>query len=473
MTKSIIEQPCQIRFYDTGEVKSFKTIKQLSAFLNKNQGIIAEKIRKGPGVISYDRIQFRSGISSEPWPINPKSPYILIKDVITGEVIRYDSQIKAADAIGVTNLNIYRKLKSKTSQLTLKRYIIKSESDLRTWEEILQPKKRVMRTLKKEFADFKDSSIGEFKYLDEFPGIRIYNSGIVVRESDRLILNNYIVNGYVCIDTKDKHGRKRRCMVHRLVAMAFIGKPENYRKLDVNHIDFIKDNNRVENLEWVTKKENLKHSGYNNPEGGIKFKPIQVRNFDTKEVRQYDTMLSCAVDLGVGKDGVQTKANKGDTFLWPERLQYRKYAGDDPWCESPIGDFIISIDIFTKIEKLWLNAISFSREYNIPQSLLTYRIKKMSPVPILNRFLVKYEHDKSPWPDVSDPYAYILAYTGITPIKTTCSKTGKSEIYVSAAECCRARGIKPSALNMRLKTGKTNHVYQDGFSYMYYSPAMQ
>lgn len=62
--------------------------------------------------------------------------------------------------------------------------------------------------------------------------------------------------GYIKV-TLCQNGVKKSYSVHVLVARAFIDNPEN--KPVVNHKDFNKDNNCVDNLEWVTYSENSKH----------------------------------------------------------------------------------------------------------------------------------------------------------------------------------------------------------------------
>jgi len=75
------------------------------------------------------------------------------------------------------------------------------------------------------------------------------------------IKRNKIGNQYeYVILSKNKKTRKK--YVHQLVAEAFIPNPEN--KPQINHINGIKTDNRLENLEWVTRSENMQHAYRNN-----------------------------------------------------------------------------------------------------------------------------------------------------------------------------------------------------------------
>ncbi len=56
-------------------------------------------------------------------------------------------------------------------------------------------------------------------------------------------------------------GYKNPISIHRLVALHFVHNNDPENKTDVDHINFNIDDNRADNLRWVTKSENQKHSG--------------------------------------------------------------------------------------------------------------------------------------------------------------------------------------------------------------------
>lgn len=69
-------------------------------------------------------------------------------------------------------------------------------------------------------------------------------------------------NGYLNVQLSGRDHRKKRFYVHRLVAAAFFGLPPSTEHM-VNHKNLDKKDNRVENLEWVTRKENDLHAYIN------------------------------------------------------------------------------------------------------------------------------------------------------------------------------------------------------------------
>ena len=97
------------------------------------------------------------------------------------------------------------------------------------------------------------SNLGRVKSLARDTKLKQYT-----KHTDAFIMRQDLnKRGYLYIRlTKD--GKSKAFRVHRLVAEAFIDNPSNLPQ--VNHIDFNRTNNNVNNLEWVTPQDNTNHS---------------------------------------------------------------------------------------------------------------------------------------------------------------------------------------------------------------------
>ena len=90
----------------------------------------------------------------------------------------------------------------------------------------------------------------------------VSESGEIKGVKSNKILKTYpTYNGYPRVKLY-KNARGKTLMVHRIVAETFLPNPN--KKPQVNHINGIKTDNNVLNLEWATQTENLKHAVKNN-----------------------------------------------------------------------------------------------------------------------------------------------------------------------------------------------------------------
>lgn len=136
----------------------------------------------------------------------------------------------------------------------------------------------------------------KWKIVEGFSKYLVSNKGRVKNVIRLKDLKFYDKDGYKKIELINDDNVKKKVFVHRLVAQAFIPNPNG--KPQVNHRDGNKANNKFNNLEWCTAKENITHSietgltdfskfNYSSGEGTSKSK---MTNEDVKELREmYDT----------------------------------------------------------------------------------------------------------------------------------------------------------------------------------------
>lgn len=138
--------------------------------------------------------------------------------------------------------------------------------------------------------------------LPNYPNYKITTDGKILNITSNMYLKPGIINGYQMIHLKNvSTGKNDVLSVHRLVAAVYIDNPSKYAY--VNHINGVKTDNRMINLEWVSQKMNIQHA----LETGLITPPTRgviKCNDDGSEIVRYSSVNLAAESIGLTRHAI-------------------------------------------------------------------------------------------------------------------------------------------------------------------------
>ena len=216
-------------------------------------------------------------------------------------------------------------------------------------------------------------------------------------------------DGYIDVNVRLDHGNrtsKQTISLQVLIAKIFVKNPDTNTKTQVNHINEIRDDNSILNLEWVTPQENSnKRSSKHNER---KKKRVAKYSLDNELIKIYDCIEDAANDLDTKGEllskmtAIIACCNGKTQYLGYSWKYYNEFIEDEVWKELYIGGRNINASSYGRIG--YKNILTYGNfvkgylKYDIDKNgYFVHRLIMMAFNPIENDELCIVNHkDKNP-----------------------------------------------------------------------------
>lgn len=271
--------------------------------------------------------------------------------------------------------------------------------------------------------------------------------------------------GYLFNRVVNDEGFSKLLFLHRALCMVFLPYGGDVLSRVVNHKDGNPDNNRLENLEWTSYRENNLHAvaiGLR-PNSSA---PILMRNLKTGETLRFESIAACAKSLG----------HERDTFI-AKRLQHKppkvyedmlvfKFDDGQPWpdidvskvqvCRVGSGSDIIARNVFTGEKIIFTGSNEGERLLGIKAATILTHVRDRKLIPV-NGYNFRYLEDANEWPGHTDRHLQVYAEFPIYPPEAAVMidlETGQETFYTSVAKAAQDNRLTSSLLYDMMASGR-------------------
>jgi hypothetical protein len=173
---------------------------------------------------------------------------------------------------------------------------------------------------------------------------KISSLGRIKNKQTRRILSiKPVSDGYIRTNLSLNNNILKHFYIHRIVALTFIPNPEN--KPTVNHINTIKDDNRVINLEWATFNEQSYKENRKPHKQKIGLKKIYQCDLEGNIIKKWDKAIDAENALNINRKNI-LKVLKGERkqsggFIWKYCEKENTEIEDEVWKKVPLGNELV------------------------------------------------------------------------------------------------------------------------------------
>lgn len=162
--------------------------------------------------------------------------------------------------------------------------------------------------------------------LSQFQNIPCYSNYMISKNAEiyskklkRLCCLSILPNGYQKIKLKGDNGIYKDLYAHVIIAMTYLQYIPSTNKIVINHINGIKGDNKLDNLEIITNKENMKHSVQMNHESIFR-KAVYYLDENSKRF-EFPSAKQASIETGIDNSSI-LKSCKSDFRLAGKRRWY-------------------------------------------------------------------------------------------------------------------------------------------------------